>query len=338
MTAEASWSPERMERERVVRYDNLVPCTAAFIDAKTPGSDRKENFTIIGPGVAENPRQHVHIREKHGFNIGGARQPSHITNSQHSHETAEVFIVVSGQWAFRAGVDASDAEVVLGPGDLISVPTRVFRGFENVGQDGSEKGFLFAILGGDDPGRVTWAPQVIRQAEGNGLILLDDGSLIDTTDGDSLPANARVVRPLEDEQVARFDRITSAELEQCVVRGAVSVHGQSVIGLGQEARLSSTAWPHGFQVESVHGHQPARASTAARVLLVVDGSFEVRWEDGTLALRAGDTFTAPRGLEVGLEALGQEAHAFMVTGDEQHAVPAPLPRSMYLVPAAAVDE
>ena len=32
----------------VVRYGDLKPCRTAFIDAHTPGSDRKENFTIVG--------------------------------------------------------------------------------------------------------------------------------------------------------------------------------------------------------------------------------------------------------------------------------------------------
>ncbi|MCP4299001.1 MAG: hypothetical protein GY783_00305, partial [Gammaproteobacteria bacterium] len=61
--------------ERLVRYADLQPCTTAFIDTRTPGRQEKENFTIIGPGVAESPDQHVHIDIPHGFNIGGARQP-----------------------------------------------------------------------------------------------------------------------------------------------------------------------------------------------------------------------------------------------------------------------
>ena len=36
-------------RQRLVRYIELQPCTNAFIDARSPGSDQKENFTIIGP-------------------------------------------------------------------------------------------------------------------------------------------------------------------------------------------------------------------------------------------------------------------------------------------------
>jgi len=41
-------------QKRLVRYSELKPCINAFIDARSPGSDKKENFTIIGPGVAEN--------------------------------------------------------------------------------------------------------------------------------------------------------------------------------------------------------------------------------------------------------------------------------------------
>jgi mannose-6-phosphate isomerase-like protein (cupin superfamily) len=108
--------------ERLVRYDDLIPCKNAFIDTRSPGSDQKENFTIIGPGVAENPNQHVHISIPHGFNIGGARQPAGCLNSQHSHLTEEIFVVHSGTWAFYTGVDGKDAKVILNEGDIISIP------------------------------------------------------------------------------------------------------------------------------------------------------------------------------------------------------------------------
>ena len=37
---------------RIVRYGDLIPCKTAFIDAHTPGSNQKENFTIIGGVVS----------------------------------------------------------------------------------------------------------------------------------------------------------------------------------------------------------------------------------------------------------------------------------------------
>ena len=122
-------------RVRLVRYSELRPCTNAFIDARSPGSDKKENFTIIGPGVAENPHQYVHISEPHGFNIGGARQPPRCTNSLHSHQSEEVFIVQEGTWRFFWGEHGDAGEVVLETGDTISIPIHVFRGFENIGID-----------------------------------------------------------------------------------------------------------------------------------------------------------------------------------------------------------
>ena len=85
---------------RIVRYGDLQPCKTAFIDAHTPGSDRKENFTIIGGGVSESPDQHVHIRDTPGFNIGAAGQPPFCRNSLHFHTTAEVFFVLKGRWRY----------------------------------------------------------------------------------------------------------------------------------------------------------------------------------------------------------------------------------------------
>ena len=66
--------------DRIVRYGELVPCKTAFIDAHTPGSDQKENFTIIGGGVSESPDQHVHIAIPH----------SSISVRRVNHQNAEI--------------------------------------------------------------------------------------------------------------------------------------------------------------------------------------------------------------------------------------------------------
>ena len=99
--------------DRLVRYDDLIACKNAFIDTRSPGSDQKENFTIIGPGVAENPNQHVHISIPHGFNIGGARQPAGCLNSQHSHLTEEIFVVHSGTWQYTFVVGSAEWYLVV---------------------------------------------------------------------------------------------------------------------------------------------------------------------------------------------------------------------------------
>ncbi len=317
--------------ERLVKYEDLRPCTTAFIDTRTPGSQAKENFTIIGPGVAESPDQHVHVSLPHGFNIGGARQPPGCVNSQHSHETAEVFIVHSGTWSFVLGAQREDGEVRLGPGDTISIPTRVFRGFENVGDD---VGFMFAVLGGDDPGRVTWAPYVFDQARKHGLVLLENGQLIDTTRGEQVPPDAHVMPPTTAADVAALDRLSADDLAACVVRagelGAAceglvrGLREYPLIGAALAAQAVDAgrmSWPHGFQVRAVSVAPGARTPVHRRheeeVLLMHEGRLIVSLPDGELELRGGDVFTVPIGLERRFENRHEsDALAFVVRGGD----------------------
>ena len=303
------WSAEAMEA-RVVRYADLRPCYNAFIDTRTPGSEAKENFTIIGPGVSENPEQHVHIAEPHGFNIGGARQPPGCVNSQHSHDTAEVFVVHSGEWRFDLGEHGDDARVVLHPGDVISLPTGMFRGFTNVG---NETGYLFAVLGGDDPGRVLWAPQVFDMAAKYGLVLLENGSLIDTAAGQPLPLDVQPMPRTSPRQVAKLHRATAQDAARMVWHATPCSDGGTDPIIGEEAPLDD---PHPFRLERLclgDGVADRRTPTAPEVVFVHGGNARVGWAGGEIDLAAGDTMTVPIGLERTL-AGSTEAVVYRVSG------------------------
>ncbi len=300
----------------LVRYDDLIPCTTAFVDTRTPGSDQKENFTIIGPGVAENPDQHVHIKQPHGFNIGGARQPPHCVNSQHSHETAEVFVVHTGRWAFFTGERGQDGRVEMGPGDVISIPVRAFRGFENIGE---EPGFLFAVLGGDDPGSVLWAPYVFEAAASYGLVLLENGQLIDTAAGEQVPPDAVRMPVTSAAQIAALQTLDSAALANCVVSRseitqtpAINPLGAGVTetpvigaaapqqtGSAQTPAAGKLSWPHGFQLRHLQLDGNAAASAFSReqaeVYLMHAGTLEVTFDNITVTLGPGDVLTVPAG-------------------------------------------
>lgn len=296
---------------RIVRYADLVPCRDAFIDTRSPGSDQKENFTIIGPGVAENPKQHVHISEAHGFNIGGARQPPRCLNSQHSHDTVEVFYVHSGRWRFMTGEHGADGEVEMGPGDLISIPTGLFRGFENVGED---TGFLWAVLGGDNPGRVMWAPYVFDMARDYGLVLLEDGTLIDTAKGETVPEGARRMPETTSAQVAGLTRADSAALARCVVPAALprppALHPDTP-GLADRLLIGTAPidWPHGFTVTEVSlepgAKVPAHRLAVPDVWFVQDGTVEIRIDDAAALCGPGDTITVPVGAARAIANRGQ---------------------------------
>lgn len=306
-SAESTVTSAKLEAERLVRYAELRPCTTAFIDTRTPGSIEKENFTIIGPGVAENPDQHVHIEIPHGFNIGGARQPPNCINSQHSHETAEVFVVHSGRWAFCLGPNKEDGEVILEPGDTISIPIHVFRGFRNIGND---VGFLFAVLGGDDPGHVTWAPYVFDNAKKYGLILLEDGNLIDSTKGETIPEGKRAMTPTTDADVARLKRLTADDLADCVlthdqlkpvpVSGLPDIWESPIIGAAspeEGLQAGRMAWPHGFHLRhmTVEPGVSSKRHTRAEeeVILMHKGILSIDIAGGSVELGPGDVFTVP---------------------------------------------
>ena len=304
---------------RAVRYKNLIPCTNAFIDTKSPGSDKKENFTVIGPGVAENPDQHVHISIPHGFNIGGARQPAKCLNSQHSHLTEEVFVVHTGQWDFITGVNADDGRITLDKGDIISIPMDVFRGFECLkGLPNGEHqglGYLHAILGGDDPGRVLWAPSVFEMAKDFGLILLEDGSLVDTTLGEKVPEGKQPMPVTTQAQIDAHRVVGSENLENIVIRTrdfdwrkdtALSkfngIEEVSLVG-GENPeegiKASKLGWKHGFVVRglkfAVGASVPAHSRSEEEVIFVDQGSIKITVDGETVELGEGDNFTTPIG-------------------------------------------
>ena len=308
--AKAAWTQEDLEA-RVVRYADLVPCLNAFIDTRSPGSEAKENFTIIGPGVSENPDQHIHIAEPHGFNIGGARQPPGCVNSQHSHDTAEVFVVHSGRWSFDFGEHADDANVEAGPGDVVSFPIHAFRGFRNIGDD---VGFLWSVLGGDDPGRVTWAPVVFDMAAKYGLVLLDDGALVDTAAGQTVPRGSTPMPKTTPDQVAAMRRMRDHDADEVLARApAIAAAGETpVIGAGGP-------------LPAVNGFTLARLQLGAgetrivaesdrqEVIFVQQGTLSVETADATISLAAGDTMTVPRNLAHRF-ASADGAVAFVVRG------------------------
>jgi len=286
-------------QNRIVRYGDLRPCKTAFIDAHTPGSDTKENFTIIGGGVSESPDQHVHIALSHGFNIGAAGQPPRCRNSLHSHRTAEVFFVLSGRWRFFWGRYGDAGEVVLERGDIINVPTGIFRGFENIGTD---YGMIMAVLGGDDAGGgVIWAPQVIEDARDHGLVLSEEGKLYDTKQGQALPEGVKPMPVLTEAELAGYPEPTAADVVPHHVARywdlVALADRKPVKVIGEHAKLRDKP---GFEVDLVTRtsatstmHRHDRAS----VLMPVTGHWRVTWDGGETVLAPGDTMSVPENLD-----------------------------------------
>ena len=305
-------------RTRLVRRSEMVPCKSAFIDAHTPGSHLKDNFSIIGPGVTENKEQFINIREPHGFNIGAAGQPPYIKNSLHSHFTAEVFLIQEGTFDIYWGLHAEN-HTILTEGDVVSIPTNCFRGFENIGD---KYGFLFAILGGDDTGGVEWAPQVFEDAEGHGLVLLEDYGVWDTNKC-PIPKGATQVRPMSPEKAATYKNYSTDEMELRICRsgalkplknhplkfgeyGSIQLHRligikEAVIPGGDEFELS-------LFVAKPGGGYKTFSRSEKEVLICYEGNWKVDWTaegyKGSILLNAGDLLSVPEHFGRSVECVG----------------------------------
>ena len=316
-------TPEEMEK-RIVRYGDLTPCKTAFIDARTPGNDQKENFCIIGAGVSESPDQVVHIMETPGFNIGAAGRPPKCTRSLHYHNTAEVFFVLKGRWRFFWGLYGDAGEIIMEEGDIFNIPTHVFRGFENVGTD---YGMIMSILGGDDSGGgVSWAPHVIQAASDYGLILGENGRLYDTEKGESLPDGVAPMPVLTDEEVAACPEVpVEAVVGNYVARYldmmALATGKPSKV-IGPDALLKDRP---GFEVDFIKpGSISPSAYTTERheVLMVMRGHWWLAWEGGAMTLAAGDVCAVPPSLSRTLEpSMAGEASLFRVRDTDDPAGP-----------------
>ena len=305
-----------MSQPEIVRYGDLKPCRTAFIDAHTPGSDQKENFTIIGAGVTESADQHVHIKASPGFNIGAAGQPPKCFNSLHYHNSAEVFFVLKGKWRFYWGLNGDAGEVILTAGDIINIPTRIFRGFENIGTD---YGMLMSILGGDNAGGgVTWAPQVLESAKEHGLILSEKGVLYDTLKGQQLPENEKATPIMTPAELADISEMSVAAIVPDYVGRYLDLlalaRDQPCQVIGETALIKDRP---GFDVEFLSRtsiDNQYYAHQQYQVLMVMKGHWQVLWEGGEVILNPGDTCLIPPTLAYSLSPCASgEASVYRVT-------------------------
>lgn len=303
---------------RTIRRSDWVPCNSAFIDCRTPGSDQKENYSFIGVGVSQNASQYINLTENHGFNTGAAGMPNGISNNLHMHFTAEVFINLGGEFRLRWGVDGKQGEYVSHDGDIISIPTWIFRGFTNEGPD---EGILYTVLGRDDTGGIIWGPSVLREAESYGLHLTADNQLIDTVAGDAIPDDVPLITPMKQHYIDELTSYSVEELRSRVIQPGdrkysshallcTAVDGGAidlalVIGYGMtenRRQVPSIHEPHSFNIawvkaaagQGVLQHRHSRT----QALLIKSGRWDVTLNGDpstTVTLGPSDSFSVPEG-------------------------------------------
>jgi quercetin dioxygenase-like cupin family protein len=327
-------------RARLIKRSDMVACALAFIDCKMPGSERKLNYSLVGPGVTQSRDQVVNLTEAHGFSLGVAAMPPGTVNNLHVHFTAEVFMIQRGTWTFRWGADGQDGTISGGPGDVVSIPTWIFRGFSNTG---TEDGWIFTALGGDDTGGIIWHPSILANAAQYGMYLTQDNMLVDTSAGTPRPAPDALMAPLTPGQIATLPRYTSEQMAHRVVKAAdrtwsgaalldscLPGHASElapVIGHGMtedRAHAAPVGNPHGFSVEWLRvpaGGKVGRHSlNEKQVVIVFTGALDVILNEPgaevSVRVGTGECFSAPAGAWRSLAAADGPVEAALVTAED----------------------
>jgi quercetin dioxygenase-like cupin family protein len=281
--------------ERFIPFSSLRYSTEAFIDYAIPECTPKHNYALIGAGVSQNPKQPVSLREPHGFQLGGVNIAHGKVNTPHMHFSCEVFICTRGDWRVQWGFNPDASEADITDGDIVSVPTWLYRGFTNIGVD---DGFLFTALGGDHTGGILWGPSTLAAAAENGVVLTHDYRIVDSNRGDVLAPGTALIEPMTVAEIAALRVWSVAEMEQRVVRFKNlrwSTHGlldthlpgcgaqlAAVIGLGmaQDRNLAApVSNAHGLSIDWLRipqGGSVSRHSLADKqVLIAKRGHIEV---------------------------------------------------------------
>ncbi len=302
---------EQQIRERFISFSGLRYSTEAFIDYRIPGCGPKKNYALIGPGVSQNPNQPVSLREQHGFQVGGVAMPPGTRNPPHMHFTAEVFICTRGKWDLHWGFNPDPLKAGIGPGDIASMPTWIYRGFQNTGD---VEGFMFTALGRNDTGGILWGPDTLEAARAQGVHLTEDYRIIDEQSGQQWDDTMRRLQPMTPADIAALRSWTPEQMGRRVVRFAEldwssralldaalpGCGGQMapVIGLGMTQdrdHAAPVANSHGFSIEWLKlpagGGMSRHRLQEQQVLVVYQGAVEITVESGAAVVRtqAGGT-------------------------------------------------
>ena len=296
---------------RLAKFEDLVPSTLPFVEGKLEGHKERKNYSIVGPGVAEDSKQFVKIAMPHSFNLGAVSALPKNGSGLHSHTTAEVFIIYSGKWRFYWGAEGKD-ETILSAGDIISMPTNMFRGFENAG---NKEGLIFVVLGGDDPGIITWVPSVLEKAKQTGMALLNDNSLIDLSIND-IPKNKSLLEPISSEEIKKFDNYKLNELENYICKFSNRINYENkiienfnliqVLGDTFQDKKFNPVINHntGFNLsilKAKKGKLENLKFSKPTIMFSQKGSWQIKIDDFLMKLNPRDTISIPINSQVNIE-------------------------------------
>ena len=184
------------------------------------------------------------------------------------------------------------------------MPTNMFRGFENAGD---QEGTMFVVLGGDDPGIITWLPSVLEKAKKTGMALLNDNTLIDLSKN-NIPKDKTLLSPISSEEIKKFDNYNLSEIEKFIYKFSKRTNHE--VKLNENFKITQIIGNHfqnktfspiinqntGFNLsilKSKKGKINNLKFSKPTVMFSQIGSWQIQIDDFEVNLNAKDTISIP---------------------------------------------
>ena len=125
---------------------------------------------MIGHGISEDRAHAAPIGNPHGFSIEWLRLQPGNRVGRFRLDAKQVLIVFAG--SLRVELNEGDVDIEIANGECFSAPAGVWRSLVAAGDGPVE---VALITSGDGRKRVSWAPEVVREAMALGVGLDHDG-------------------------------------------------------------------------------------------------------------------------------------------------------------------
>ena len=137
-----------------------------------------------------------------------------------------------------------------------------------------------------------------------GLILLEDGTLVDIAAGETVPSDKKIMPETTPEQAAALKQFTSSELQACCIKADETVPLTQTEGISIRPLISPSSklnWSHGFHVTQYELETGSMTDICSfensDVVYVFDGDLSLEVNDMTYSMNSGDTATISQGSE-----------------------------------------
>lgn len=168
---------------RIIRFKDLASSVGVplmYIDSVLDRHYRI-NYSPIGATASENEEYRPILTIPHKLQIGMVKAPQFCGPAYHTHDYIESFMPLTGSWRFYFGnlPDQVDGETVIGPGDYISLPAGLWRGFENLTEQNGA--WILAIVEEHEIFKFKdpyWAAEIVEQAKVLGFQSDENGKMI----------------------------------------------------------------------------------------------------------------------------------------------------------------